>query len=422
MHILFLTHYFPPEVNAPASRTVEHCRRWADAGEDVTVITCVPNHPRGVIFPGYKNRLWQRDRIDGIEVIRVWTLATPNEGFLLRTLNYVVFMIMAIAASLFVRRPDVVISTSPQFFAGLAGYAVSRLRRARWILEIRDLWPESILAVGAIKSKFIIRSLEWLERFAYRKAYHLVVVTESFVDHVVKHGGSSERTTVITNGVDLSTFTHQPKKENFAREIGLEGKFVAAYVGTHGMAHGLDTILRAADRLRHRSDIAFLMVGDGAAKAGLKAECQRQALPNIVMLDEMPKEKMAEIWALSDVSLVLLRNLPLFSTVIPSKIFESMAMERPIVLGVIGESARIISAAQSGILIEPESDQQLCHALETLAEDPELVARLGRHGSEYVRNHYDRNRLAAQFLDIIRAVATGSPAAAVGHGARVSAE
>ncbi|MDY0882768.1 glycosyltransferase family 4 protein [Dongia soli] len=405
MRILFLTHYFPPEVNAPASRTYEHCRRWVEAGADVTVITCVPNHPRGVIFPGYRNRLWQRDQINGIDVVRVWTFATANEGFLLRTLNYVVFMLMSIAASCFVKRPDVVISTSPQFFAGLAGYVTSRLRRTRWILEIRDLWPESILAVGAIKSKAIIGLLEWLERFAYRKADQIVVVTESFVQHVASHGGTRERIAVITNGVDLSTFQRRERDVALAQELGLGDKFVAAYVGTHGMAHGLKTILEAAEILRHRSDIAILMVGDGAAKAALKEERDQRGLSNVVMLDELPKDKMAQIWSISDASLVLLRNLPLFSTVIPSKIFESMAMERPIILGVVGESARIIEAAQSGILIKPESAEELSAAIRTLADNREHVSALGRHGADYVRTHYDRDKLAATFLDIIRRVA-----------------
>jgi glycosyltransferase involved in cell wall biosynthesis len=411
MRILFLTHYFPPEVNAPASRTYEHCRRWVQAGADVTVITCVPNHPRGIIFPGYRNRLWQRERIDGIEVIRVWTLATANEGFLLRTLNYVVFMLMSIVASCFARRPDVVISTSPQFFAGLAGYVASRLRRARWILEIRDLWPESILAVGAIKSKAIIRLLEGLERFAYRKADRIVVVTESFVSHVAKHGGDAGRITVITNGVDLSTFRQRERDVALARELGLEGKFVAAYVGTHGMAHGLKTILEAAEKLKDRPDIALLMVGDGAAKAGLKEQRDRMGLTNVVMLDELPKDKMAQIWSISDVSLVLLRNLPLFATVIPSKIFESMAMERPIILGVVGESARIIEAAQCGIRIEPESAEQLSAAIRTLADDRSYLSSLGRHGADYVRAHYDRDKLAADFLEIIRRLAQPASAA-----------
>lgn len=410
MRILFLTHYFPPEVNAPASRTYEHCRRWVQAGADVTVITCVPNHPRGVIFPGYRNRLWQRDRIDGIDVVRVWTFATANEGFLLRTLNYVVFMLMSIAASCFVKRPDVVISTSPQFFAGLAGYVASRLRRARWILEIRDLWPESILAVGAIKSKAIIGLLEWLERFAYRKADQIVVVTESFVQHVANHGGKPDRIAVITNGVDLSTFQRRDRDTAWAGELGLNDKFVAAYVGTHGMAHGLKTILEAAEILRDRADIAILMVGDGAAKAGLKEERDKRGLDNVVMLDEMPKEKMAQIWSISDASLVLLRNLPLFSTVIPSKIFESMAMERPIILGVVGESARIIEAAQSGILITPESAEELSAAIRRLADDRDHVSALGRNGADYVRTHYDRDKLAATFLDIIRRVAQSTTA------------
>ncbi|MGD8885862.1 MAG: glycosyltransferase family 4 protein, partial [Gammaproteobacteria bacterium] len=182
MHIVFLSHYFPPEVNAPATRTYEHCKEWIRNGHQVTVVTCVPNHPRGKIYPGYKNRLYQVEEKDGIKVVRLWTYVTANEGFLKRTLNYISYKISAILATPFIGKADVVVSTSPQFFNGLAGYVVSRLKGAPWILEIRDLWPESILTVGAINNKHVIRFLEWLEMFAYRKADRIVPVTNAFKD------------------------------------------------------------------------------------------------------------------------------------------------------------------------------------------------------------------------------------------------
>ena len=250
MHILFLSHYFPPEVNAPASRTSEHCRQWVADGDDVTVITCVPNHPHGKIFPGFRNRLFQRSWWEGIRVLRVLTYITPNEGFLKRTANYVFYMIAATVAALFTRRADVVVTTSPQFFNGLAGYLVSMVHRAPWVLEIRDLWPESILELGAIRNHRVIALLHAMANFAYRKADHIVVVTESFRLNLLALGIPSEKITVIKNGVDLGVFKSAPRDEGFLAANGLQGRFVASYVGTHGLAHGLEIILEAAHLLR----------------------------------------------------------------------------------------------------------------------------------------------------------------------------
>lgn len=180
MHILFLTHYFPPEVNAPASRTYENARRWVLDGHHVTVITCAPNHPNGIIYAGYQNRLWQWDEKDGIRILRVKTYLSANKGFVKRILNYLSFMISATVFCSLVEKADRVVSTSPQFFCGLTGLSVSGIHRCPWVLEIRDLWPESIIAVGAIHNRWIIRFLEGIESFMYRKADHIVTLTKSF--------------------------------------------------------------------------------------------------------------------------------------------------------------------------------------------------------------------------------------------------
>lgn len=400
MKILFLSHYFPPEVNAPASRTFEHCRLWVQQGHEVTVVTCVPNHPHGCIFPGYQNRLYAREERDGIQVVRVLTYATANEGMFKRTWNYMLFMVVATLVAPFLRRADVVITTSPQFFNGLAGYGVSRIKRCPWILEIRDLWPESILTVNAIRNRRIIRFLERLEEFAYRKADSIVSVTESFVQHIEARGGRG-KVTVIRNGADLQMFGNRAYDRDLARELGLEGKFVAAYVGTHGMAHGLGTLVDAAIPLSDRLDIAILMVGDGAEKRHLQARVNDLGLKNIIMLGQQPKEMMPQIWSVCDLSLVLLRKSELFKKVIPSKIFEAMAMAKPVVLGVEGESQEIIEAAGAGVTIEPENAGELASTIRRLADDRALCRRLGRNGQAYVRVNFDRHQLAARFLALL---------------------
>jgi len=397
VRILFLSHYFPPEVNAPATRTYEHCKQWVKMGHQVTVVSCVPHHPMGKAYPGYKNKLVHVEYKDGIKAIKILTYITANEGFIKRTSNYVFYMVMVTLLAPFLSKADVVISTSPQFFNGLAGYIVSRIKRAPWLLEIRDLWPESIVAVGALNNRKLIAVLESIESFMYRKADFIVPVTNAFKEHIVARGGRQERIEVIRNGVDLSFFAEQAPDEAYAESIGVKGKFVASYVGTHGMAHGLDVIIEAAELLRRREDIVFLMAGEGAERQRLADEISTRQLNNIVMLGQLPKEDMPRLWSVSDASLVLLRKLDLFLTVIPSKIFESMAMKKPIIIGVAGESKEIIQDANAGIAIEPENASALAAAIVKLADSPALCREYGDKGSEYVAAHFDRQVLAQRY-------------------------
>jgi glycosyltransferase involved in cell wall biosynthesis len=408
MKILFLSHYFPPEVNAPATRTYEHCRRWVELGHEVTVVSCVPHHPMGEAYPGYRNRLIQTEYKDGIKAIKVLTYITANEGFVKRTWNYVFYMIMAVLVAPFLGRADVVISTSPQFFNGLAGYFVSRMKRARWVLEIRDLWPESILAVGAVRNRHIIGALEAIERFVYRKSDHIVPVTYAFREHILARGGRSDAITVIRNGVDLKFFESRDPDRNYARQLGVDGRFVAAYVGTHGMAHGLDVLIEVAERLRDRTDIVLLLAGDGAERARLEQEVQRRGLTNIKLLGQLPKTDMPKLWSITDASLVVLKKLELFLTVIPSKLFESMAMRRPIILGVAGESAELLRESGSGFAVEPENVDQLVEAIVRLADSPELCRELGAKGRAHVESHFDRQVLADRFEKLLTQQSAGS--------------
>lgn len=404
MKILVLTHYYPPEVNAPASRLSEHARVWAQAGHEVTVVTCVPNHPTGRAYPGYRNRLWQEEARDGVRVIRLWTWLAANEGFLPRISNYVSYLLSVFLWMWRLPKADVVLSTSPQFFCGLAGWLLKRKRRP-WVLEIRDLWPESIVTVGAMKRGAAIKLLEAIERFAYRQADLVVSVTDGFVPHIRERRGERP-IAVVKNGVDLTTFTtpDAAAEAEFRAAHGLSGKFVAAYVGTHGMAHKLDTVLEAAELLRDRSDIAFLLVGDGAERERLVGEVAARGLSNVVMLAQQPKSAMPGIWAASDAALVLLRRVDTFKTVIPSKMFEAMAMACPMVLGVEGEAMALMEAGGAGIAITPESAQELAAAVTRLADDPAVAAQLGDSGRSFVAREFDRRVLAERLLGEMQAL------------------
>ena len=413
MHVLFLTDNFPPEVNAPASRTFEHCREWVKAPDcEVTVITCAPNFPKGQVFEGYKNKLFQIEIVEGIRVVRVWSFIASNEGTVKRILDYVSFMVMATVASCFVRKVDVIVATSPQFFTACAGYFVSILKRSPWVFELRDIWPESIKAVGAMKESVFIQLLERLELFLYQKANRIVSVTNAFKVSLGERGIDNQKIDVITNGVDTSRFSPLPKDQELLDKMGLDGKFIAGYIGTHGLAHGLDAILDAAHAeqvSRPDSNLRFLMLGDGAEKVRLKARASELGLSNVTFVDSVSKAEVVRYWSLLDVSIVHLKKTPLFEAVIPSKIFECMGMGIPIAHGVSGESAAIVEASGAGMTFQPESSERLLDVLHQFASEPELYDTMSKSGQESAQT-FDRSILAGRMLRILREVHTASRA------------
>ena len=327
-------------------------------------------------------------------------------------------MFACMVAAPFLPKADVVVTTSPQFFNGLAGYPVSRMKRAPWILEIRDLWPESVVAVGGMKRGPIIRLLEALEMFAYRNADAIVPVTDSFERYMIGKGIAAAKIHVIKNGVDASVYRPHAGTNPLRTELGLDGKFVAAYFGTHGMAHKLETLLEAAGLLRDHPDIVFLLIGDGAERQRLLGLRDAQGLSNVKMLDQQPKSKMPLLWDLAAVSVVHLKKSPVFKTVIPSKIFESMAMEKPVLIGVEGESAEIIGKAGAGICVEPENAAQLASAVLRLAGDPDTLRSMGERGRAFVIDNFDRDRLAMRYEALIGRVVSGLEKILLVAGAR----
>ncbi len=406
MHILFLTDNFPPEVNAPASRTYEHAREWVKAGHQVTIITCAPNFPKGRVYDGYSNKLWQREDMEGICVVRVWTYITANEGFFKRTLDYLSFMAAGSFAGLQIRGVDIVIGTSPQFFTALGAFVVGLVKRRPWVFELRDIWPESIKTVGVLRDGPIISALEALEKFLYRRANRIVAVTHSFKTSLVQRGIPSDKIDVVTNGADLSRFAPRPKPDELVDKLGLRGCFVAGYVGTHGLAHGLETLLDAAERLLAEpqgASVRILLLGDGARKHLLVQQARQRRLDNVIFVDTVPKDQVTKYWALLNVSIIHLRKDPLFTTVIPSKLFECMAMGIPVLHGVEGESADIVRSEQVGEIFEPENAQQLCDALIRLANDPGTLAIYSRRAIEAAPK-YDRATLALSMLWVLKNV------------------
>ena len=408
MKILFLTDNFPPEGNAPASRTFEHAVQWVRAGHDVTVITTAPNFPEGKLFAGYKNRWYTVEDMGGVRVVRVKTYITANTGFARRTLDYLSFMMAGFVAGLLQKRPDVLVGTSPQFFTVCAAWMVSVFRRRPFVFELRDLWPASIRAVGAMDDSRLLRSLERLEMFLYRKAALIVSVTHSFKTELIARGIDSDKIAVVINGVDLDRYSPREQDRAMARQYDLESKFVVGYIGTHGLAHALHRVLETAELLRGRKEIVFLLVGGGARRDALVRQAAEMGLDNVRFVPRQAKEDMPGIWSLCAISLIQLKDDPLFASVIPSKIFESMGMGLPIILSLPkGEASGIIQNSGAGVVIPPEQPEKLAETVVRLFENTDELDALARASLSAAPGH-SRERQARRMLAMLEEVVSGT--------------
>ena len=397
MRILFLTDNFPPEVNAPATRTFEHCQEWIKKGHQITVITCAPNFPHGKLYNGYKNKLYQCELISEIKVIRVWSYMSSNSGFAKRVIDYLSFAFMSFFIGIF-QKHDIIIATSPQFFTTWSGWAISKIRRKPWIFELRDLWPESIKTVGVMKQGYIINLLEKIELGLYKSCNRVVAVTDAFKNNLIARGIENNKIEVVTNGSNMELFYPRKVDISLLKSLGLEGKFVVGYIGTHGMAHNLDFIIKAIEKISD-SDVHFLFIGDGAMKSKIVKTSKELQLKNISFLDSVSKDEVPRYLSIIDISLAPLKKDDNFKTVIPSKIFESSAMQKPILLGVQGQAQEILEKYGAGVCFEPDNEKDFIEKLSAL-KDISFYQKC-QDGCVKLAADYDRKKLADKMLDII---------------------
>ncbi len=402
MKILFLTDNFPPEVTPAATRTYEHCREWVKLGAEVTVVTSFPNFPYGIIYDGYKNRRIQKEVVDGIRVVRVWTYLAANEGFLRRTIDYLSYAVSSFWGGLF-HKADIIVATSPHFFITWSGAALSFFKRKPWVFEIRDLWPESIISVGMLEDGFVYRSLEKIELRLYKSADHIVPNTDAFKKNLEGRGVPAKKISVIPNGTNFELFFPRDPDPELVSSLKLENKFVVGYVGTLGMAHALDFVIRSIARLND-NNIHFLFIGDGAEKKNCIKLAGELQLKNVTFLNSVPKQMIPDYLAVIDASLAPLKKTETFKTVIPSKIFEAGAMGKPMLLGVDGQARSIVEEFDSGLYFEPENTEDFIEKVRMLAYDKELQERLAK-GGQKLAGAYDRKKLAAEMLDVLKRVA-----------------
>lgn len=404
MHILFLTDNFPPESNAPATRTHEHAREWVKKGHKVTVITCVPNFPEGNVYVGYKNHWLSKELVDGIEVWRVKTYIAADHSFLKRTIDFLSFMLSSFLFGIFSKKVDVVVGTSPQFFTVISAWALSKLKRVPFIFELRDIWPASITAVGVMKKGKIVLILEKIEIFLYQQASAILAVSHSFKEELQERGIDENKIHVVLNGADLSVYAGlQEKDGDLVEKYGLTDKFVAGYIGTHGLAHALDKVVEAAAILEKHDDVRIILAGGGADRERIETLVKNKVLRNVILIPRQPKKMMPALLSLCDVSIVHLKNTQLFKKVIPSKIFESMAMGIPIIISAPqGEATSIVDSEGIGLVVAPENPVELAAAIRTIKLDGN-IAKFQKN-SIRARHKYDRSFLANQMLQIVERV------------------
>jgi glycosyltransferase involved in cell wall biosynthesis len=415
--ILYVSQYFPPEMGAPAARAAELSRYWAENGHDVTVLTGFPNHPTGVVPAEYCRkfrRLVTRESVDGAKVVRTWLLPFPNRKAYERMLNYGSFFISSASTGLLLSRPNVIIATSPQLLVGLSGWWLARCKKVPFVFEVRDLWPESLAAVGmGDENSLLHRLLSRVAGFLYRSSERVAVVTPAFKDHLVNHWRlPGEKIAIVQNGVDTELFSPRRTHSNLSdgdlrSELAGEEKFVVSYIGTIGMAQALETLVEAAARLQN-SNILFLVVGEGADKKRIMALARSRDLNNLRFVDQQPRERIPSYICASDACVVLLKKTDLFKTVIPTKMLEFMACARPIILGVDGQARAILQEAQAGLFVEPENPYALAQAVNLLAGDPALCESLGRNGRRHILQHYSRRQTARVYLEVLEDLAGNS--------------
>ncbi|MBV9551139.1 MAG: glycosyltransferase family 4 protein [Alphaproteobacteria bacterium] len=404
MRILVLTDRFTPEVSAASTRIHAHAKLWQQAGHEPIIITCVPNFPCGEVFPGYRNRSLQEETVDGLRVLRLWTYMAPNEGVFRRVFDYVSYTLTVILQCWRLPKSDVILATSPPIFVAVAGWALSKLRRTPWVFEVRDLWPASIRAVGVSKSG-VLNLVEAMELGLYRSAARVIVLTDPFKIDLTSRGIDPAKIDVVTNATDVGDVAPSLPVEQRAAlraRFGLAAEsIVVGFVGTLGMAQGAMALVHAAERLRTRSDIEFLVIGQGAERAAIEKAIHELGLRNIRVHNFVPQPEVANILAMLDIGAVVLKDDPVFHTVIPSKIFELFAASRPIVAAVEGEARRIIEDAAGGRCVAPEDGAAMAEMIGVLADDPHLRQKAGENGFAAVKAKYSRTAMAARALDTL---------------------
>jgi glycosyltransferase involved in cell wall biosynthesis len=385
-------------------RAAAMARYLTEMGHHVTVVTEMPNHPLGIVFPDYRGKLLVRENYQGIDVVRVWVYASPRKGFRSRLAFYTSYMANSIVRSLFLRgRYDVIYANSPPLFVGAAGSVLSIARRSPLVFEVQDLWPESAVDMGELSDPRAIQMATWLEERCYRRATRVVAVSNGIFDRLAERGIPSRKLVLIENGSNTDLFKPLPHEgARLRREWGLPDKFIVFYGGIIGLAQGLETIVETARLLRDRDDVHFVMVGEGPRRQAIQRLLDDYELPNFTLLPGQPLEAMPAFLAAADVALAPLRDLPVFEGVRPTKILDAWACQRPVIVSARGEPCRIVREADGGLCTEPQKPADIAQAILSLQDDLETRRRMASSGHQYVHRHYSLKAMAIKLEHVLQ--------------------
>jgi glycosyltransferase involved in cell wall biosynthesis len=394
-------------MGAPAARAAELSWHWARMGHDVTVLTGFPNHPTGVVPEEWRSRLHQfryTETVDGVRVVRTWLWPLPNRKAHERIRNYASFCVSAAFSGLDLPKPDVIIATSPQLLCALSGWWLAFWKRVPFVFEVRDLWPESLAAVGAGGEKTLLhRTLRAIARFLYRHADRVVVVAPAFKDHLIRYYNvPTAKIFIVENGVETDRFRLDPAASEIRKHLKIEDRFLICYIGTMGNAHGLETLIAAAAEIQTALPKAtFVLIGEGAEKQRIVELAAGRGLANIQFLGQQPRERIPAYVSAADLCLVMLKKTELFKTVIPTKLLEYMACERAVIVAVDGHARQIVEEAGAGVYAEPENSSALVKAILALEADPERRRQMGANGRQYIVNKFSREKTARDYIKVL---------------------
>ncbi|WP_026581062.1 glycosyltransferase family 4 protein [Bacillus sp. J33] len=390
MKITFLSENFPPETGAPQIRLYEVSKELIKRGYEVEVLTAFPHHPNGIIPPEYKGKFYQFEKYEGIPVHRSWIYPSPKGSFWRRLASYFSFTFSAFYSVFKSQKTDVIVCTSPPLFLGITGYFASKIKRAKFVFNVADIWPESAVELGLVKNKSFIKLAEWLEKWLYKKSWKIAAATEGIHEYMIKKGKGREEVFLLPNGVNTETFAPRPANKDWVKKLGFEGKRVFTFAGRIGYAQALDSILKAAKIVEEKDkDIRFLIIGDGPEKDNLIKLKDELQLSNLIFHDSVPVSDMPDVFSITDFSIVSLKNIELFKGARPSKIFPALSSGVPVLYCGEGESADLIENNNCGVIAKPENPESIADKIiRCAAFDDAEYNQLSQSGREFVENSY----------------------------------
>lgn len=404
MHILFMAQCYAPEDVSAAVLITELATDLVRRGHQVSMVTGAPNYPNGRVFPGYRNRFYQLETLDGVRVIRTWSYITPSKKFWARLFHYGTYSATAFYGGLAAGRPDVLVSFSPPLPLGLSAWLLGRIWRVPWILQLEDLYPDAAVAAGVMNNKMSISFFLAMEKFLYQSSQHISVISESFRKSLIEKNVPASKITLIPVWADPDAVRPLPRENVFRQRYGLNGKFVLMYAGNIGLTSCLEDVLCAAEILRERTEIQLVIVGEGAKKESLESEAHDKVLGNILFLPYQPRDVYSEMLAAADISLVTLNARAAVSS-LPSKVFNLMASARPIlaVAPHASELASIVRDAQCGWVVPPESPKELAAVIVWAKQHNDELIQKGQNGRAYLEEHYSRQHCIDAYENMLLA-------------------